>query len=118
MADRPQRACHHAGCRGLSETGWCAAHAGEKVEHLKTRDRYRGSPASRGYDHAWTKVREHVLQRDRYLCQRCLGLNRFTLATSVHHILKLITHPHLRLDPDNLVSCCRPCHEELEIIAI
>ncbi len=54
------------------------------------------------------------MQRDRYLCRRCLEHGRVTSATDSHHIRKMATHPDLHLDADNRVSLCRECHEVLE----
>lgn len=57
----------------------------------------------------WKQVREFVLMRDRYCCQRC-GLP----AQEVHHIIHLspenIWDVKVTLNPQNLVSLCKECH--------
>jgi 5-methylcytosine-specific restriction enzyme A len=94
----------------LVDEGFCDSHA----ELSKQTDRWRGTSASRGYDRQWRNVRERVLQRDKYLCQRCLRAKRVTPAAEVHHKLKLAEHPELRLIESNLESLCIPCHKEAD----
>ena len=57
----------------------------------------------------WAAVREYVLMRDRYLCQRCRKP-----AQEVHHIKHLtpenIWDPNIALNPNNLISLCREDH--------
>lgn len=57
----------------------------------------------------WSKVRQYVLMRDKYKCQKC---NR--PAQEVHHIKHLtpdnIWDPWIALNPDNLISLCKACH--------
>ena len=82
--------------------------------------RLRGAPSDGrtlkelGFYHtgAWRRTRRMVLQRDHYLCQKCLSKNRITKATEVHHIRELEDFPLLALDLSNLVSLCWDCHEE------
>ena len=113
MPERPARSCRHSFCSTL-----CSDGSGYCQDHLKPaqqqRERWRGSSASRGYDSAHRKLRAEVLKEARYLCQRCLTLDRVTPATDMHHLLKVATHPHLRLVKSNCVACCRDCHEAME----
>ena len=57
----------------------------------------------------WKKVREGILMRDAYLCQRC-----GRLATEVHHKIHVtpetIGNAELMYGADNLVSLCHACH--------
>lgn len=57
----------------------------------------------------WEKVRQYVIRRDKYLCQKC-----GSPAEEVHHKIHLspenINDPEIALSPDNLVSLCRDCH--------
>ena len=121
MADKAKRQCRHPGCAGLSSADYCDDHASKGKEERRQRERWRGSAASRGYDHSWSGpggAREQALKRDDYLCRNCaLKYSRITPATEVHHLKKITTHPHLRLSLPNLLSVCRDCHEELEKIA-
>ena len=61
---------------------------------------------------AWAHKRAAILRRDRYLCRECARYGRRTPATVVHHILPVEQRPDLRLDLDNLVSLCDPCHNK------
>ncbi len=61
----------------------------------------------------WQRIREQVLARDNYLCQRCLGNTMLTKADTVHHVRELEQHPELALEPDNLMSLCCDCHNAI-----
>lgn len=108
MPTAASRPCRHPRCPALTTDGWCPSH---RVTHQREADRRKGTPASRGYDHRWRKVREQALRRDRYLCVECLRHGRPTTALDVDHIVPFssIDDP-LRLDVSNLQSLCRPCH--------
>jgi 5-methylcytosine-specific restriction protein A len=53
------------------------------------------------------------------LCEMCQQKGIVTLATEVHHIRPISTEyrpddlRRLALDPYNLMSLCRKCHEEI-----
>ena len=69
----------------------------------------RASAARRGYDQRWQRVRlYHLLTHP--LCEDCNERGRLTLATQVHHVVKLSERPDLRFDHDNLLSLCSRCH--------
>jgi 5-methylcytosine-specific restriction protein A len=81
--------------------------------HYKDRaqkDRERGSAAARGYDAAWRTVREQHLA-NHPLCTACQAEGRVTAASVVDHIKTIADRPDLRLDPSNLRSLCKPCHD-------
>lgn len=61
---------------------------------------------------AWRRIRLLALQRDHYLCQKCLARKKITQATEVHHIIPLEEDPSLGLELSNLQSLCWNCHEE------
>lgn len=71
--------------------------------------RFYGSPA-------WKNLRETVKQRDHKLCVDCLKKGLITPAEDVHHIIPLtaknVNNPAIALNPDNLVSLCRQCHND------
>ena len=58
---------------------------------------------------AWLTARGIALRRDHFTCQDC-GLR----AEEVHHLEELtpenIHDPAISLNPENLVSLCRACH--------
>ena len=70
----------------------------------------------RGYDSAWVKVRNAVMERDGGQCQRCKRAGRMTLARSVDHIVSkakaMTLHWTLAKtdNPSNLEAICDPCH--------
>lgn len=72
----------------------------------------------------WQSVRRKVLLRDKGLCYLCLLRGRIeNRRLEVHHIKKrddLVNTPeeHLIYDMSNLVTVCRPCHEELEKLSV
>lgn len=72
---------------------------------IRPRD-YRASAPERGYDAAWAKLRNTYIARHP-MCQ-------FTGCQQpgeiVDHIKPIVTHPHLRLDMDNLQTLCRSHH--------
>lgn len=57
----------------------------------------------------WEKVRNFVMMRDRFCCQKC-----GQPAQEVHHIIHLspenIMDPRITLNSENLVALCRDCH--------
>ena len=103
LAKKP---CSHPGCPELTRGGPCEAH---KKQRTKQYDDDRGTPSSRGYDHAWQKVRRIKLARNP-LCECSCG----RLADTVHHIESVEDRPDLRLKMSNLMSLTRKCHEDLE----
>jgi 5-methylcytosine-specific restriction enzyme A len=77
-------------------------------------DKYKRDPESRRFykSKAWEKCRETIMERDNYLCQKCLKRKKITPADMVHHIKELKDYPELALNEDNLISLCNPCHNE------
>lgn len=70
--------------------------------------RPRGSTTQRGYDVAWERFRKFFLMNNP-LCRDCLDADRLTPANEVHHVHKLADGGP-RLDPDNCMALCKPCH--------
>jgi 5-methylcytosine-specific restriction protein A len=70
----------------------------------------------RGYDSAWVKVRNQIMERDEGECQRCKRAGRTTLARAVDHIISKAKATELRWTraktdhPSNLEAICNPCH--------
>lgn len=103
-------------CRKVNtnKTGYCDEH---EPAYLKQKAFYvykynvrRGSPSKRGYDATWVKVRKTYLMQHP-MCEQCEKEGRITPAREVHHI-KAINDGGARLDPDNLMAVCRPCHQK------
>lgn len=77
------------------------------------RGRHQASTTARGYGSDWARLSKRI-RTERPLCQVCQAQGKVTAATEVHHLLPITLSPHLRLEPTNLLSVCRVCHEELE----
>lgn len=64
----------------------------------------------------WRQLRDWVMARDNYECQMCKAEGRVTTQTDsvleVDHIKELEFHPELALDPDNLRTLCKDCHNK------
>ena len=64
----------------------------------------------------WQKVRALKLSKTP-LCEDPFNVHNLsgkTLATTVHHINPLHSHPHLAYVMNNLASLCETCHNTLE----
>lgn len=91
----------------------------ENKLRLKNKDAEKHTKTSK-----WQSVRRKVILRDKGLCQLCLKRGRIeNRRLEVHHIKSrndLVNTPeeHLIYEPSNLVSVCRPCHEELEKLSV
>ena len=64
----------------------------------------------------WKRMREHIKERDKFLCVYCLKklqvLNAEEL--SVHNIVPLEENFDLALEEENLITLCREHHEQAE----
>lgn len=67
----------------------------------------------RGYGQDWRQLSEKY-RTINPLCERCMEQDKATPADHVHHKIKIVDAPHLRLSWDNLMSVCVKCHNELE----
>lgn len=105
------------GCSARVSSGKCKACAGES-------DRRRGTAAERGYDKHWRPVRDAHLaefplcggkRADAYhsTMSECARLGFVTAATVVHHIQAHKRDRALLLDPRNLESACKRCHDRM-----
>lgn len=106
-------------CRVLTtnKSGYCDKHEPAYLELKAKRDAMynirRGSPSKRGYDASWVKCRNLYLELHP-LCENCEKQGRITPAKEVHHIIAL-ADGGARLDFDNLMAVCRPCHKKLTL---
>lgn len=82
----------------------CKCQQQRAVDNQKRNDLERGTPAQRGYDKDWYRLRWSFLQEHPACC--VCGAK----ATHVDHIQSIRQAPHLRLEPSNLRSMCAPCH--------
>ena len=106
MPTAPHKRCSYPRCGNKATVG------ARCEQHKHQRFYNRVNSGLRGYDHAWHKVRKIKIRHDP-CCQICEQHNVDTIATVVHHIKEIETHPELRLVMSNLMSLCHDCHEAL-----
>ena len=65
----------------------------------------------------WKEVRRRILLRDK-CCILCLNRDNYINMNKlqVHHIIKRVDNEDLIYEPSNLVTLCRTCHEEVELL--
>ncbi len=105
MPGRLKKPCNHPGC-GRATTGrFCDAHRQRRVE-------YRGTPAERGYDAHWRRLRAVHLE-EHPVCEDCLEQGRLNdCHLEVDHVIPISVRPDLRLDSNNLRTLCRRHHAQ------
>lgn len=59
---------------------------------------------------SWRKLSRRQLAAEP-LCRHCRRRGQLTPATVADHIIPRKDRPDLALDPDNLQSLCKPCHQ-------
>lgn len=114
MPEKPKRPCRKPGCANLTTSGYCDDHGGEVAVVRRRYDDSRGNATDRGYDCQWKRTRNVVMRRDKYLCLRCLSVDRITPATEVHHTIPVAMAPERMHETNLLISVCRSCHLWLE----
>lgn len=65
----------------------------------------------------WKNKRATIKDRDKHVCRWCLHKHRFVNTMgklSVHHIVDMCEDVSMWLDDDNLITLCKPCHEEAD----
>lgn len=81
----------------------CEAKRPKPFERFHDRDKDRPNAAARGYDHAWRKLRDQILARDKW-CRWC----KRKRARHVDHIVS--KRKGGSDDPSNLQGLCPDCH--------
>lgn len=61
----------------------------------------------------WRLLRDSILRRDRFTCQRCNIKFRTKKQLSVHHIIP--RDENGSNNPGNLITLCLPCHDFIEV---
>lgn len=59
----------------------------------------------------WQNVRQTILMRDKYICQVC-GKPAEHVHHKIHLSMSNVYDPSVSLNPDNLVSLCKSCHDD------
>lgn len=120
--------CLWNGCRELIEIGnkYCETHKTESNRDYNKRVRNNeivvqqngvtNKEIAEFYASAeWKRTRLAVLNRDNWICQRCLREGRVHEANLVHHKIELrdVGGWELRLSMSNLESINRSCHNKI-----
>ena len=107
MPRRSPRGCLTPGCPNLAPSGqsYCPIH---QAQQDKAYDQARGSPAQRGYDARWRRIRAGHLRRHPN-CVDPFGIHDTLMrATDVDHIIPRVEGGTDH--EDNLQSLCHACH--------
>lgn len=60
--------------------------------------------------HEWKVIKRAVFERDRHCCRRCGCAPSGHKNKQTHHIRGWARYPLLRLQMDNIITVCAPCH--------
>lgn len=62
----------------------------------------------------WRRLRQSILERDHFECQWCKAEGRVMTdaVLEVDHIKELAQYPELAMEPDNLRTLCKDCHNK------
>jgi len=104
MPRRAARPCAHPGCPNLVRgrgVRYCPEHL---ALHRREQDARRGTPAERGYNATWRRIRARVL-REAPVCQEC-GKRASEL---VHHRDGDASNN----SASNLIALCSRCHAKI-----
>jgi len=66
-----------------------------------------------GYGWDWQQLRQRFITENP-LCSECATNGVATAAEEVHHIVPITESPWLRLEWNNLVALCVPCHRTID----
>ena len=73
------------------------------------------STTQAGYGWDWQQLRNRFI-KEHPLCAECTKQNIATAAEEVHHMISIAEAPWLRLEWNNLMALCVPCHRRIETI--
>jgi 5-methylcytosine-specific restriction protein A len=112
MPPRPKKPCKHCKKPTDHPSGYCEDCAKHRISSDKRYDMKRGTPAERGYDSRWKKVRERYLRKHPF-CEECEKTTPFpNAANEVHHIVPINEGGKI-LDENNLMALCKSCHSKI-----
>lgn len=118
MARKAQRPCRAINCGRLTRETYCEIHkrVGQETQQQKRKEynrQIRTPEINQFYSSSeWQRVRAVAIERDNYLCQRCLKAGTLTRAALVHHKVEVKEDWSQRLALDNLESLCHRCHNK------
>ena len=108
MPYKPKRPCSHPGCPLLTEERFCEEHDKQETKRYEKYD--RDPVVKKRYGRTWKRVRDRFITAHP-LCEKCLGKNKTTASTEVHHIKPLSQGG--TNDYSNLMALCTSCHSEI-----
>ena len=108
MPTKPNKPCLHPGCGKLTQSRYCSIHDLKQKDQAKKYDRQRGTAAQRGYDKPWRQLRESVILRDMFTCQKCGKIVTRKGEAHVDHIISKERGGGDELS--NLQTLCCSCH--------
>lgn len=103
MPMKPGKPCAAPRCPKVTRSKYCSDHQHLEQQDRKRWDASRGNKVERGYGGSWEQARAMFL-RSNSLCFDCARP-----AALVHHI-RAIADGGERLDADNMMALCVPCH--------
>ncbi len=62
---------------------------------------------------AWKALEKTILKRDNRTCVKCKTQLTERVKINIHHIEDFDRRPDLRFEPTNLMTLCKPCHQEI-----
>lgn len=114
-----KKRCGKINCREFIEDvsqSFCDEHKGETDRaYNEFRNTYNKEYVTFYSSKKWRDKRKQALRRDEYICRRCKEeFDLITIAEEVHHIVPTKVDWNKRLELDNLMSLCKPCHQQIE----
>jgi 5-methylcytosine-specific restriction enzyme A len=100
-------------CGGIHKRGQQCPSKPKQQKNITHVDKFR-------WTRKWKVKREHIKQRDKYLCQVCIReryntQQRYNFTNiQVHHIIPIVEKWNRRLDDTNLISLCSYHHKMAE----
>ena len=112
MSRKPKRPCAEMNCNNLTTGRYCELHKNLTKKSTQIYNKYYRDKTINSFYQSkeWRRVRNAVIARDNYLCQRCLKKGIIKRADVVHHIIEVKEDWSKRLDMNNLESLCHACH--------
>jgi 5-methylcytosine-specific restriction enzyme A len=107
MPSKPYRLCPK--CQQVVQGPCTQCNKANERQH----DQYRGSAASRGYDHRWSEYSKGY-RANHPLCARCEAKGLVVPTAVVGHIKPANRFPDLFWDEANHVPLCRACNAQQE----
>ena len=112
MANKAPRSCRRPGCPEVTRdpAGFCEAHK-KQADLKRWREDTRPAAHLRGYDKRWERFRDWYMSTVEPLCRRCNERGMMIKQADVLHHIVPLNEGGEKLDPENCMSLCRPCHD-------